>query len=257
MRGNVRALSAGAAALAMLLALLACAPVDGNAISGEVRFVRDVELPEGATLEVSVVDVSLADAPSTELGRQVIEDPGRLPARFRVTYDSAQIESRNRYALQARIRLGEELLYINDTVHPVLTQGAPRQSDILVISVDPFDRCIEPLAGILHVAGIETNLPEESELRVRLLDVSDPDRPAIVTERSYRGLAAAPIDFELPHEGVAISRHKRYELEAEVWAGDELRFHIPTAEWRKTVLAHCPNREHPMVNELFEVGALE
>ena len=55
----------------------------------------------------------------------------------------------------------------------------------------------------------------------------------------------------MPYEGVEISRHHRYELEAEIWLDDELLYHIPRPEWRRTVLAHCPNDDLRLVNDVF------
>ena len=55
----------------------------------------------------------------------MIENVDSLPVRFSIEYDS------------------DELLYINDTVHPVLTRGNPRNSDVRVISISEFDQCVE------------------------------------------------------------------------------------------------------------------
>ena len=55
-----------------LAATVACAPQGSSgSISGEVRFAREVELPEGAVITVRLLDITLADAPSVELGLDV------------------------------------------------------------------------------------------------------------------------------------------------------------------------------------------
>ena len=125
--------------------MASCASSDS--ISGEVQFHRDVELPPGATVTVTLQDTSLADASAIELGRAVINDAASLPFRFAIEYDGDAIDSRNEYTISARVEAGGELLYINDTVHPVITGGNPRNSDVRVISVNPFDQCVEPLPG--------------------------------------------------------------------------------------------------------------
>ena len=111
------------------------APV-GDAVSGRVYFGGgEVTLPEGAVVTVRLLDISLADAPSTTIGEQIIRDARGLPLAFRVGYDPAAIMEGYEYSLQATVRHAGRLLYINDTVHPVLTRGAPRNSDIAVIRV--------------------------------------------------------------------------------------------------------------------------
>ena len=240
--------------LGLFLALTACAPLGESALTGQVTFVRDVQLPEGAVVVVALNDISLADAPATELGRAVIEDPGQLPVRFRIAYDPAAIDPRNDYSLQARITVGDTLLYVNDTVHPVLTRGAPDNSDVRVVSVDPNDRCLAPLPVRIHSAHPDLTELEAAEIRVRLVDVSDPGDRIIVTESGQAGFSGSfPIEFLLPGERVSISRHRRYELEVEVWISGQLRFHVPSQEWRTVRPAHCPDSESPLLIDVFPV----
>lgn len=106
-------------------------------ISGRVYFGGGtVELPEGAVVTVRLLDISLADASSVTLGEQVIRGAGGLPAAFRVPYDPEAIDERYDYSLQATVRHEGRLLYINDTVHSVLSRGSPEDSDIEVICVE-------------------------------------------------------------------------------------------------------------------------
>ena len=222
-----------------------------GAITGEVRFAREVALPEGAVVTVRLLDTSLADVSAVELGRDVIEDADRLPVRFRIEYDRDRISDRAEYTLSADVRSGDDLLYVNDTVHPVLTRGASRNSDVVVVSTNPFDNCVEPLPGELHSSFRDEDPPEGAVLHVRLVDVTEPEDPVVVTQTSMGELDGFPIKFELPHEGVRISRHHRYELEAEIVVGDEVLYHTPRAEWRRTVLPHCPNADLRLVNDVF------
>lgn len=227
----------------------------GDTVSGEVRFHRDVDLPDGATVTVKLLDTSLADASAVELGAVVIENAERLPVAFSIEYDPSKVDSRAEITLQARVEVGADLLYINDTVHPVLTRGNPRNSDVQVISVSEFDQCVEPLPGEIHSGFWEGDLPDDAVLEVRLWDVSEPDERFVVVEASFDNLGSFPIEFELPHEGVEISRHHRYELEANIWFDGELQFHIPNPEWRRTVLPYCPDGDDLMiVNDVFPVS---
>lgn len=241
-----------------LVAVLACATAgcrSGNTVSGEVRFHRDVDLPDGATVTVELLDTSLADASAIELGRDVIPNAERLPVRFSIQYDPGQIDGHAEITLSARVELGDQLLYINDTVHPVLTRGAPRNSDVRVISVSEFDQCVEPLPGQIHSSFWDGDLPDDAVLEIRLWDISEPEARFVVVEASFEDLGSFPIHFELPYEGVEISRHHRYELEANIWFEGELQFHIPNPDWRRTVLPYCPNGDDlSIVNDVFPVS---
>ena len=244
-----------AALVVVAAAVTACESLGpGGAITGEVRFARETALPEGAVVTVRLLDTSMADASSVELGSDVIEDAASLPVGFRVEYDRDRISSRNEYSLSAEVRRGADLLYINDTVHPVLTRGAPSNSDVVVVSTNPFDTCVKPLPGEIHSEMTEEDLPRDAMLRVRLTDVSDPGTRLVVTETTVGELGSFPIKFELPYEGVQISRHHRYELEAEIVVGNEVFYHIPEGDWRRLWLPHCPNADLQIVSSVFPVS---
>jgi uncharacterized lipoprotein YbaY len=226
-----------------------------NTVTGEVRFHRDVELPAGATVNVKLLDTSLADASAVELGRDVIENTQSLPVSFSIEYDPNDIEGRAEITLQARVEVGDDLLYINDTVHPVLTRGNPRNSDVQVISVSEFDPCVEPLPVTLLSSFWEGDLPDDAVLEVRLWDISEPEQRFVVVEATFDDLGSFPLNVELPHDGVEISRHHRYKLEANIHFDGDLQFHIPNAEWRRTILPYCPNGDNlSIVNEVFPVS---
>ena len=95
------------------------------------------------------------------------------------------------------------------------------------------------------------DLPPDAVLHVRLIDVTDAEARLVVTEMAQGDIDRFPIEFALPHEGVQISRHSRYELEAEIVAGDEILYHIPGADWRRIWLPHCPNADLQIVNSVF------
>ena len=201
-------------AIAVLAAVLATAVAceslgPTGAVTGKVRFASEVALPEGAVVTVKLLDTTLADAPSMELGRDMIENADRLPVSFRIEYDRDRVSDRNEYSLSADVRHGDDLLYVNDTVHPVLTRGAPGDSDVVVVSTNPFDTCVAPLPGQIHSEMADEDLPRKAVLHVRLIDVTDPEARLVVTETTLGDLGRFPIEFELPSEGVQISRHRQ------------------------------------------------
>ena len=85
---HISRLLAMTALVACLATAAACElPGRNGAVIGEVRFAREVTLPENSVVTVKLLDSSYADAPSPELGRDVIENANRLPIRFRIEYD--------------------------------------------------------------------------------------------------------------------------------------------------------------------------
>lgn len=133
-----------AAALTAVLVLAACAPkeetsapptpVASATVTGTATYRERIALPADAELIVQLVDVSLADAPSTVIAEQRIA-PVRVPADFTLTYDPAQIDQRHSYAVSAKVERAGTLLFVTDTRHPVLTQGGGRAVDIVMTRV--------------------------------------------------------------------------------------------------------------------------
>ncbi|WP_300723876.1 YbaY family lipoprotein [Pseudomonas sp.] len=103
-------------ALLSLTALLgACssmAPAPKATLDGEVYYLQRIALPPTATLEVSLQDVSLADAPAVTLATQSGPVNGQVPLPFHLTYDPAQVKSGHTYAISARIEDNGQLLFI-------------------------------------------------------------------------------------------------------------------------------------------------
>ena len=117
-------------ALALLIAsaFAACAPATRapSAVTGTVSYVQRIALPPDAVMTVRLLDVSRADAPSVTLAEQEIALAGRqVPVPFALALDAAAVDARHSYAVRAEIRQGGDLLWTTDTVHRVLTQGAP------------------------------------------------------------------------------------------------------------------------------------
>ena len=80
-------------------------------------------------VQVQIQDTSLADAPAKVIGEQIIESPGQVPIPYEVCYDSSQIEDNHTYTMRARISdSAGNLLWINDTAIPVITNGNPTEN---------------------------------------------------------------------------------------------------------------------------------
>lgn len=107
-------------------------------LRGTVAYRERMALPPGAIVEVKLLDVSLADAPSRTIAETRVSGR-RIPARWTLRYDSRRIEPRHSYALQARITHQGQLLFITTERHSVFT-GGPDKTDIWVQRVSGEDR---------------------------------------------------------------------------------------------------------------------
>ena len=106
-------------------------------ITGTVTYRVRSALPPSAVIDVTLADVSLADAPAKVVSTQRIEAQGQqVPIPYELTYDPAQIDPRLTYAVSARITDGSQLLFISDTANHVLTRDAPLTDvEIVVVPV--------------------------------------------------------------------------------------------------------------------------
>lgn len=104
-------------------------PASQPAVTGTVTYRERMALGPECQVEVQLLDVSRADAPSVTLAKQILPTEGHQPPyAFRLSYSPEQIIPNHTYAVSARITCGGELWFINDTRISVLTQGAPRES---------------------------------------------------------------------------------------------------------------------------------
>ena len=112
---------------------------DPNAsVTGSVSYRERLALTPGATLVVELRDVSYADADAPLIARQTISGPGQVPIEFNVRYNRGDINSRNTYAVSARIVESDgRLAFTNDTAYDVITRGNPDKVDMLLVLVEP------------------------------------------------------------------------------------------------------------------------
>ncbi len=119
--------TAHAAAWTVAAALVlgsASASSSDTLVRGTATYRERIAMPPGAVLEVTLEDVSLADAPAGVIAKVRLENIGNPPYEFEVPYDPAQIDDRQTYAVRARLLFDGQLMFTSDTHHPVLTRGA-------------------------------------------------------------------------------------------------------------------------------------
>lgn len=91
----------------------------------------------GATLSVTLQDVSVADAPAMVLSSQTIElTDQEFPIPFELPYELGSIVENHTYSVAARVEAGGDLLMISDTMTPVITNDAPTSGvEVVLISL--------------------------------------------------------------------------------------------------------------------------
>ena len=180
-----RGVAVALAALALLIAANCSGtaePAPGSAqgdaeVRGSVTYRESIELTPGATLIVQLRDTSLMDVASELIAEQVIPNPGQVPINFEIRYESAAIDPRNTYSIQARITEADgRLAFINDTAYDVITRGNPTSVDMVLVLVEPPPEMLDgdwesgddrPVEAPVTVTGTEL-LWEGSDLYVRV-----------------------------------------------------------------------------------------
>lgn len=217
-----------------------------TAVTGTVTYRNRSALPRNAVITVKLVDVSRADAAGKVIAEQKIDSDGKqVPFAFSLGYKPDQINSRNRYNVQAEIRGGNgRLLYITDTAHPVLTQGNPSNVEIVVAQVrgggqNPGnnDRSIRGTVAYRERIALAPN----SDLTVELIriDANGVEQDVVAQTTFSTGTRQVPITFELPYAQSSIENNADYAVRAEIKTGDEVQFN--SAEPQKIVLRRNGN----------------
>lgn len=119
--------------LAVFAALVPASPAFAatRRLTGSVSYRERIALPPDAVLEVRLLDVSLADAPSKTLAVTRVKTRHRMPIPYRLRYDDKDIRRNRSYALQAQITVDGKLWFITTTRHSVFGGGRD-ETDIKV-----------------------------------------------------------------------------------------------------------------------------
>ncbi len=182
-----KCLAVGVAMLAAPLGALAEAKVTGTA-----HYPERVALPPEAVFEAVLADVSRADAPPMEIGRAELPAPGVAMIPFEIRYDPAAIDGAGRYAVRARVVLGDEALLVSGEAQPVLTQGAPDRVDLPLRLVDEVGGqspvSADPIAplGLVLPASFTGELPCADCVGVRISLNLWPDQ-VFALRQNWRG----------------------------------------------------------------------
>lgn len=155
-------------------------------LTGTVAYRERIALTPDAVVEVTLEDVSRADAPAQVVASTRIERPGQPPIPFTLAYDPARIDQSRTYAVRARITAGDRLLFTSTQHTPVLTRGNRREVAIMVQraggatkEASPFGPLPATFDGVLPCAdcpGIrhQLNLMDDHVFHLRLTYLERP-----------------------------------------------------------------------------------
>ena len=135
----------------VIMLALASSGAMAQAITGTASYRERIALPPDAVFEVTLEEVSRADAPAEIIGRARLEPAGQPPFRFTLRYDPARIEANHSYTVRARITRQDTLLFATDRFYPVLTRGRAGTVTLMLRSVGatkPVPGAASPLGAL-------------------------------------------------------------------------------------------------------------
>ncbi len=103
-------------------------------ITGVALYRERIALPENAVLNISLQDISLADAKAIRLSEiSEVTQGKQAPFEFTLPYNPQNIKKGHRYSVSANIKVDDKLLFITDTAHLVITD--PEQTHQLELKM--------------------------------------------------------------------------------------------------------------------------
>ena len=109
-----------------------------KSVDVEIVSSGDITLPASGLVKLSLLDVSLADAPSVTLTELRLRCSGKMPICMPLSFDNSQIDPRRSYSLAVRIENNEgRLLYINTSTHTIKPDTVFGIQRVTVDKVDP------------------------------------------------------------------------------------------------------------------------
>ena len=113
-----------AISVSAMIALLASPAFAQTAtVAGTATYRERIAMTETVVLEVTLEDVSRADAEAVIVSRVRVPNPGQPPFKFELAYEPGRIDARRRYAVRARLTDGDRLLFTTPSPALVITQG--------------------------------------------------------------------------------------------------------------------------------------
>jgi heat shock protein HslJ len=189
-------------------------------------------LTSEAVAEISLRDVSIADAPAPLIGQQRIENPGQVPIHFEINFPSDEIDPRRMYAVQARITDRGRLVFISDTHTPVLTRGAGDEVSMMLVAVNDSaqsDDSIEAETPGFDIEGMFRYMADAAMFR----DCRDNRSYPVAMESQYIELERAYLNSGIEAGSEVYVRLKGRYLERPAMEGNSSQVKLIVDEFKK------------------------
>ncbi len=154
-------------------------------VQGLIHFIGEQKLADNVIVHVSVLDVSLMDAPSIKLAEAIYTNPTSFPIEFSIPLDARKFNPWGRYTLSVVIKEKGQLRYISDTQTDVTDDNGKLKNIIFEI----FKKILNLFSKIFLL--IKGNILEYP-LLVTVIDVARPIPP-----NSELTLVPVPTPFTL------------------------------------------------------------
>ena len=167
-------------------------------VSGTVWIRQKVALPPDAVLTVTLSDASLADAPSKVLAQKAVRTEGKQsPFSFVLPFNPADVQPNARILLSAAITVNDKLVFITDTVQPVINQGGTK-ADLTLVPVQQTAVPVQASGGATTTNSGESVFGSSSSYAI-LSDVNPlrPERVSSSSDNAASRFARFPIPSHL------------------------------------------------------------
>lgn len=115
-------------------------------IHGDVTYLQRIELPQHAYLVVQLVDVTNADGPFPIVAEIAQQPNGSVPIEFDLPVDQANIAPQHKYALQARIAVGDVLWFVSDERKMIVPEDKNARYELVLGMVNQSTTTPKPVS---------------------------------------------------------------------------------------------------------------
>ncbi|KJG26625.1 hypothetical protein UB37_01535 [Photobacterium iliopiscarium] len=114
-------------------------------------------LPSGAVLNVTLEDVSLADAPSVTLSTESMDIAGAPPYPVTLNYDANKVQANHRYSVRATVKVDDKLIMTSTSTMDPFAADAKQPLEVKLDRVAPPQN-VAPQANQPTLAGPQWQL---------------------------------------------------------------------------------------------------
>ena len=105
---------------------------NGPGIGGTVIYITNTKLPDTAMFEIRLLRLDRDGNIEAVLASDSLAKPSSMPLEFWLPYQPGLIESRQAYAMDAKVVAAGRILFTSQQPVPVLTRGNPTNVEIVV-----------------------------------------------------------------------------------------------------------------------------